>query len=305
LSKAQQLALWWQHNHTYCGRRRISLDEEAPLTASIAFAQLGPVSLGQINGSVKAVERTTQDVAADSDDRYSLVVNHGTAKMRAVTRGRDAVLAPGEAVLRSHADPGLLSAGRAVSSWTIVIVPRMRLIRAAPGADDAVGRVLPAATETIRFISRYGALLLGDDALSDEPLQRMISTNLSDLVALGIGSARTGGDNGGAASLRAARLDGVIREIGLQFIEPDFSPTLLGAKLGLSVRYIHQLLQETGVSFTERVLELRLTRAMALLAGGAPKVCDAAMAAGFNDVSYFNRCFRRRFGMTPTAARGS
>ena len=26
---------------------------------------------------------------------------------------------------------------------------------------------------------------------------------------------------------------------------------------------------------------------------------------GFNDLSYFNRCFRRRFGLTPTAARGN
>ncbi|MDN5000326.1 AraC family transcriptional regulator [Bradyrhizobium sp. WYCCWR 12677] len=29
-----------------------------------------------------------------------------------------------------------------------------------------------------------------------------------------------------------------------------------------------------------------------------------AFACGFNDLSCFNRCFRRRFGLTPTAARG-
>jgi AraC-like DNA-binding protein len=33
-------------------------------------------------------------------------------------------------------------------------------------------------------------------------------------------------------------------------------------------------------------------------------VSDVAFACGFNDLSYFNRCFRRRFGLTPTAARG-
>ena len=31
---------------------------------------------------------------------------------------------------------------------------------------------------------------------------------------------------------------------------------------------------------------------------------DIAFDCGFNDLSYFNRCFRRRFGLTPTAARG-
>ena len=33
------------------------------------------------------------------------------------------------------------------------------------------------------------------------------------------------------------------------------------------------------------------------------KVSDVAFACGFNDLSYFHRCFRRRFGMTPAGAR--
>lgn len=38
--------------------------------------------------------------------------------------------------------------------------------------------------------------------------------------------------------------------------------------------------------------------------GMTPNCEVAAIACGFNDLSYFNRCFRRRFGLTPTAARG-
>jgi transcriptional regulator GlxA family with amidase domain len=37
----------------------------------------------------------------------------------------------------------------------------------------------------------------------------------------------------------------------------------------------------------------------------ALKIGDIAHAAGFSEISHFNRCFRRRFGTTPTAARGS
>jgi AraC-like DNA-binding protein len=36
----------------------------------------------------------------------------------------------------------------------------------------------------------------------------------------------------------------------------------------------------------------------------ALKVSDIALACGFNEISYFNRCFRRRFGAAPTQFRG-
>jgi AraC-like DNA-binding protein len=49
---------------------------------------------------------------------------------------------------------------------------------------------------------------------------------------------------------------------------------------------------------------LRLRKAADLLAhAGERRISDIAFDCGFNDLSYFNRCFRRRFGLTPTAAR--
>jgi AraC-like DNA-binding protein len=54
------------------------------------------------------------------------------------------------------------------------------------------------------------------------------------------------------------------------------------------------------------VTELRLQRARALLAdrrNDGMRIGDIAYAAGFADISHFNRSFRRRFGMTPTGAR--
>ena len=35
------------------------------------------------------------------------------------------------------------------------------------------------------------------------------------------------------------------------------------------------------------------------------KVIDIALSSGFNDVSYFHRSFRARFGMTPSDARAA
>ena len=83
-------------------------------------------------------------------------------------------------------------------------------------------------------------------------------------------------------------------------------PAAAGAALGVSARYVQDLLQETGLPFTDRVVALRLERARALLespANGHRKIVDIAYSCGFNDLSYFNRSFRRRFGETPSALR--
>jgi AraC-like DNA-binding protein len=64
------------------------------------------------------------------------------------------------------------------------------------------------------------------------------------------------------------------------------------------------LLFEAGASFTARLTERRLHKAAERLAHGEGRISDIAFECGFNDLSYFNRCFRRRFGLTPTAARG-
>jgi AraC-like DNA-binding protein len=41
-----------------------------------------------------------------------------------------------------------------------------------------------------------------------------------------------------------------------------------------------------------------------LASPGERRISEIAFDCGFNDLSYFNRCFRRRFGLTPSAARG-
>ncbi len=85
-----------------------------------------------------------------------------------------------------------------------------------------------------------------------------------------------------------------------------FRPTSLAAELGVSVRYVQDLLHETGTSFSARVLEHRLQRARVMLSepsNDRMRIAEIARACGFNEVPYFNRCFRRRFGESPTGIR--
>ena len=74
----------------------------------------------------------------------------------------------------------------------------------------------------------------------------------------------------------------------------------------MSTRYVQHLFQLYGVTFTNFVLEQRLLSAYRLLrepTSKSRKISDIATAAGFSDISYFNRAFRARFGATPTDIR--
>jgi AraC-like DNA-binding protein len=106
--------------------------------------------------------------------------------------------------------------------------------------------------------------------------------------------------------LRGARIASVIAQINESFADQQFSTRVVAEKLGLSVRYVQDLLQGSGLSITDRIMELRLEKARTMLTDDRQcnlKISDVAASCGFNELSYFHRSFRRRFGASPAKFR--
>jgi AraC-like DNA-binding protein len=100
----------------------------------------------------------------------------------------------------------------------------------------------------------------------------------------------------------------LIHEIGNYLRDPKLAPQTVAARLGITPRYLRKLLEETGKSFSEHLLDKRLERAAALLRDpqrGSARIATIAYECGFGDLSYFNRAFRRRFGLTPSDMRAA
>ena len=93
----------------------------------------------------------------------------------------------------------------------------------------------------------------------------------------------------------------------LQFIidnkleNPDFSSDDFATEVGMSRMQLHRKLKSlTGLSATEFIRNERLKIATTLLAKGNLTVSEVAYALGFNDVSYFSKCFKEQYGTTPS-----
>lgn len=79
-----------------------------------------------------------------------------------------------------------------------------------------------------------------------------------------------------------------------------FSVEVFAREVGVStVQLYRKLLALTGLSPNNFVRDVRLQRSALLLEEAVGNVADAAYASGFNSLSYFSKCFRKKFGCRP------
>jgi AraC-like DNA-binding protein len=148
---------------------------------------------------------------------------------------------------------------------------------------------------------------LKEGALAAPKLRDVVVTHIHDLVALAISESAPLGESS-ASAVVAARHSAALDHIVGHFQDPELSLEAVARCQGISPRYLQHLMTSSGTSFTERVNELRLQRAFALLIephGSARRISDVALEVGFSDISHFNRLFRARFGVSPRGVRSA
>ncbi len=83
--------------------------------------------------------------------------------------------------------------------------------------------------------------------------------------------------------------------------EEDFSIDVLCRELGMSERQLQRKLRAlTGQRPTEVIRDARLQRAKSLLEQHAGNVSEVAFEVGFNNLSYFAKCFREKYNISPS-----
>ena len=278
---------------------------DAPFNARLEFASFRESGLARLTGTFVGSSHGKARPTSNASRQLALFVNTGTASVQVRSGNRESVVLPGGATLASPVDAEQFNTDGAGNSWFVVYVPRAAVRHATPRAEDLIGRALRPDNDVLRMICGYAALTLRE-GVRNPRLGEHVEQTITDLVSLALGSENDAAEIATQRGLKAVRLEAVQQAIAVGYRDPLFSVVRVAQKLRVSERYIQDILQPTGTSFSERVMELRLQYAAGLLARADAKhrkVSDIAFSAGFNDLSYFHRAFRRRFGVSPGGAR--
>ena len=306
LDDGKRFSLWGELCSELFCKFEFERPDDRRFAVQLEYMPFGEVGVGRFSGTLNRVARSLQAIATDGSDSFCIGVNFGRSPLAVWQRGKECTMESGGLGLFQHSESFDLRAG-SHNEWITLNVPRSSLLEYVSDAEDQLAAQTDTGSESMHYLKRYIGLLLEPDGVSaDAALRDHVATTLLDLTALSFGARREAAEIAQFRGLRAARIQSIILEIRKGFSNPAFSARDVARKLRLAPHYVQNLLSETGVNFTDRVLELRLQKARAILTnprGDHMKIGEIAFACGFNEVSYFNRCFRRRFGASPSEYR--
>ena len=240
----------------------------------------------------------------DGDHLYLCLTLAGTSFVS--RRTREIVLSDGEAVLMTGEEPPWTLASPSSVSIAGVRLPRNALAPLVPNLDDAVMRLIPRDAGGLRFLRKYLEVVADDEALAAAASQRLIVNHFYDLAALALGARCDREALPESRSVSAVRLASIKAYIVANLNEGNLNTTMVASRNSVTVRYLHKLFENDGISYSEFVLGQRLARAHAILSNplnSRRAISAIAFELGFNDLSYFNRTFRRRYQATPSDVR--
>jgi AraC-like DNA-binding protein len=277
--------------------------QDISFQGKLRIAALGQASVGTIQGTVKAIIRSKREIALEDTDNLVLLCNAGRGQMHIMQNGRSADLVEGASVLIEQCCPSQVVTPRADCKLLALQVPRSWLSLRLPELQSHIMMPVSRYSSALKLARAYTNILLRDHQESGAQLKAYAAEHIADLIAAVIAPHRAVSDDIG---VRAARLRALKEDITQHLGSSSLSISETAARQGISAAYVRKLLAAEGISFSDFVLEQRLSRAHRMLRDPrfvSCRISTIAFETGFSDLSYFNRTFRRRFGMTPSYAR--
>jgi AraC-like DNA-binding protein len=178
--------------------------------------------------------------------------------------------------------------------------------RLASLATPAVGLALAADHGPTIFLADLLTLAAGRIGKIGSNEIRPLEITLVEFLMAAIattgaaGAVIEGSRTKNAIALRATQA------IELKLSDPDLSPSGLADYLGISLRYLQKLFEDTGENANHYIRRRRLERSHQDLTDPLYlnlSIAEISYRWGFNDSAYFSRAFKERYGLSPSQHR--
>lgn len=303
LPVGERFASWYDMTAGALIPNMIRSDHEADFRANARVLELGEVRVSSLTYPSLETRRPASMVRGSDPESLQLMVTL-RGSHRILQGGRDSTSGPGEVLLYDTSRPwhGWAMAGPDTVEGLMVQFPRALLPLPADKVRQLIGARLPGKEGLGALLSGYlTQLTAGATAYTAADGARLTTITLDLLTAFLAGhlemSARLP-----PHTLRNAQLLEIRAFIQRHLGNPDLSPTVIAAAHNLSVRSLHRLFRDQGITVAGWIRGRRLERCRRDLADPLLHLRPVrAIAArwGFTDPAHFSRAFRTAYGHSP------
>lgn len=247
--------------------------------------------MGCAPGRIDRIERSRAGIRSD-DSEYLFLLLQKQGETGIVHNGREETLRPGDIMLMDSTRTAELSLGGRNIVFASVHLPRALCLEGrmdTPESGRRIGPDHPLRASLINLLDESG-----DDEHADY---------LFDFVALMFRAPAPDRDASGFRD-RDGRYRYICDTVERHMPDPEFSIEQLAELVHMSRRQLQRDFQDNGTTFTRLLCEKRIKLVASHLQRAARAkrhlaITDVAYRAGFNDLSHFNRSFRRIYDTSP------
>ncbi|MGW7086584.1 AraC-like ligand-binding domain-containing protein [Streptomyces sp. NPDC054871] len=284
-------------------RTEFTLVDPDSFGARLNAATLGAMQVTEMSYGPLHSRRTPKLIRQSDPEQYQIAyIRRGFQGIEQVRR--QALLGPGELVFYDSSRPfdASVGVGQGVARSVLLQFPKQLLPLPEAKVAGLVAQPLSGTHGVGRLFAQFLTTVADDHTTYTQRDAARLGNTALDL-ATAVLAHQLDGAYAPPISAPSVLFLRITSHIDQQLHAPDLEPTTIAAAHGISLRYLHRIFQQNGVSVSAYIKRRRLERCRRDLADpGLSHLTVHAIATrwGFPRPADFTRAFRSAVGVPPT-----